>query len=627
MTRTFESATGLADALIDSIGKDLVVGVPIGIGKAIHVVDALFEKAVADRSMSLTIFTGLTLEAPRGDNELERRFLGPLVERLYAEWTDPAYADAVRRGRLPPNIEVREFYFRPGAYLANPLAQRNYTSVNYSQVVSELMELGVNVIAQLVSTQPEKPGRYSLSSNPEVTLDLLPRLDERRRQGQAVAIVGQVNRNLPYMTGEAELAEDAFDFILDAKDCDFPLFTLPNRRVSAADYATGMHVASLIPDGGTIQIGIGSLSDAVAHCLKLRHTSPEVFTEVLDRLPGGPRSERRSALPVERGPFERGLFASSELLSDALFSLFEDGLIKRPADGDDPSLIHAGFFIGSTKLYEHLEALSDDQRELIKMTRISHVNTLYGDEQYKRRQRRDARFMNEIMMATLLGAAVSDALDDGRVVSGVGGQFDFVSMAQALEGAYSILMCRARRIDKGVPRSNIRWSYAHATVPRHHRDVFVTEYGIAATRGLTDRQVIDAMLHIADAAFQPQLIDQAQNAGKLERSYAPAPDAGDNRLATLQGIFERDELRAYFPPYPLGTELTDSEQKLAAALEWLKVRTARRWPRYRLLAEALFATTRGDDAAIARMDLDRPKGLRQKVLRRLLSLALERTRA
>lgn len=465
MSRVFQSAKRLADTVVDSIGNNIVVGLPIGIGKAVHVIDALFERASSDPSISLTIFTGLTLETPRGRGTLESRFLDPLVERLYPQWQTPAYAVATRRDKLPGNIQVREFYLRPGAYLNSEVAQQNYTSINYSQVVAELLDLGVNVIAQLVASRPESEGRYSLSSNPEITLDLLPRLEDQRRNGRAIAMIGQVNKNLPYMLGDADLPADRFDFILDGACVDYPLFTLPNRRVAPADFATAMHVASLVPDGGTLQVGIGSLSDAVAHCLILRHKSPDVFSKVLDLLPGGGRSERRGELAIERSPFERGLFASSELMSDALFSLFEAGLIKRPADEDDPSVIHAGFFIGSTKLYEGLRTLEEAQRHRIRMTSISSVNTLFGDEKRKRRQRRLARFINETMMATLLGAAVSDALEDGRVVSGVGGQFDFVSMAHALEGAQSILMLRARRVSKGVASSNIRWNYAHTTVP------------------------------------------------------------------------------------------------------------------------------------------------------------------
>lgn len=627
MSRVFKSAVDLADVVIETVGNNIVVGLPIGIGKAVQVVDALFERAASDTSLSLTIFTGLTLEVPRGRAGFEKRFLDPLVDRLYLNWPTPAYADAIRQNKLPRNIQVREFYLRPGAYLGNRLVQQNYTSINYSQVVEELLKLGVNVIAQLIASRVESPGRYSLSSNPEITLDLLPRFEELRRDGKQVAMVGQLNGNMPYMLGDAEISADRFDFVLDADDADFPLFTLPNRRVGPADYATAMHVASLIPDGGTLQVGIGSLSDAVAHCLILRHTTPEVFADVLNRLPGGAKSARRSGTSIECAPFEQGLFASTELMSDALFALFDAGVIKRPADEEDASLIHAGFFIGSTHLYESLKSLSESQRRRINMTRISAVNTLFGDEHRKRRQRRHGRFVNETMMATVLGAAISDALEDGRVVSGVGGQFDFVSMAHALDDAQSILMVRARRVHAGVASSNIRWSYAHTTVPRHYRDVYVSEYGVAMTRGRTDSQVIDAMISIADAAFQPQLVKAAKRAGKLEDDYTTHSDARDNTPAAVHAVFDREELRPYFSRYPLGTELTATEQELVEALEWLKPQTARPWSTVCCLMKALIRGGRGEhQAALSRMDLEQPTGLRQRVMRRMLKLALENTK-
>ena len=259
MSQVYQSATELADSLILSLDKKIVLGLPIGIGKAAHVVDALFERATSDPSISLTIFTGLTLATPRSETELESRFIDPLVERLYAEWPTPSYVQAVSENYVPSNIKIREFYLRPGAYIGNDFAQQNYASINYSQVVAELLELGVNTVVQLVASRAGSPGKYSLSSNPEITLDLLPQLEARRSLGQAIAMVGQVNSNLPYMFGDAELDASRFDFILDSDELHFPLFGLPNRRVTPADYATGMHVASLIPDGGTLQLGIGSI--------------------------------------------------------------------------------------------------------------------------------------------------------------------------------------------------------------------------------------------------------------------------------------------------------------------------------------------------------------------------------
>lgn len=626
MTQLHNAADTLIDALISDVGKALVIGVPIGIGKAVHVVDALFARAESDPSISLTIFSGLTLSAPDVGSGLRARLVGPLFERLYANCPVPSYVARVASNSLPPNIQVREFYLRPGAYLGNALAQQSYTSINYSHVVDELLALGVNVIAQCVATDGTSRDRYSLSCNPEITLDLLPRLNERRQAGQKVAMVGQVNRELPYMYGDAELDADRFDYILEGEDFEFPLFGLLNRRVKPADFATGMHVASLIPDGGTLQLGIGSLSDAVAHCLRLRHDAADIFKHVLARLPGGTSSGRRQQLPVHTGPFTKGLYASTEMLGDAVFSLFQHGLLKRPADEDDSTLIHAGFFVGANALYEGLKALSPERRRLINMTRISYVNTLFGDEERKRRQRPHARFVNETMMATLLGAAVSDALDDGRVVSGVGGQFDFVSMALSLHDAHSILMLPASRTSNGRAVSNIRWAYGHATVPRHHRDLYVTQYGIAATRGKTDMQTIDAMLQIADSAFQDGLIKEAKAARKLAASYCLPRESTNNHAQTIESIFASEQIRSYFPEYPLGTDLTDIEQQLVAALEWLNVNTEHTAGKIRVVIDALIHGNATDHpGAMARLALDSGTGIGTRLQRRLVSFALRKT--
>ena len=614
----------MARAIVERVGPNIVLGLPIGIGKATHIADALFELAANDPSLSLTIFTGLTLEVPQARHDLERRFLEPLVARLYPDWPVPLYAKAIRQQSLPQNIEVHEFYLQPGAYLGDRYVQQRYASINYSQVANELMRLGVNVVAQLVAVSSERPDRYSLGANPDVTLDLMPWFDERRERGLPALLVGQINRDMPYMLGDAELEADAIDFVLDGDTYEHALFTLPNRRVSDGDYATAMHVASLVRDGGTIQVGIGSLSDAVAHCLKLRHQDPDRFASVLRRLPGGIATQRRRRLPIDVAPFDQGLYSSTELLSDALFSLFAADIVKRPADANTETVLHAGFFIGSSALYEALRSLPPDRRRLIDMTSISRVNTLFGDEQRKRTQRRDARFINETMMVTLLGAAVSDGLEDGRVVSGVGGQFDFVSMAQSLDDAMSILMCRARREHRGRVSSNIRWQYAHTTVPRHHRDVYVTEYGAAATRGCSDRDIVDRLLHVADAEFQPQLVDEARRAGKIECDYRLEADVADNRPEVIEEIF--DEQRAHFPPYPLGTELTSHEESLAEALGWLQTETATlRGKLRRVLASTFKPVDIRHAGALDRVGLKQTVGIRQHIMKQLLGEALERT--
>src|SRR3546814_17762946 len=105
--------------------------------------------------------------------------------------------------------------------------------------------------------------------------------------------------------------------------------------------------------------------------------------------------------------------------------------------------LHGGFFLGSKDLYRWLRELPARERQRIGMTRISHINELYGgQETLERLQRREARFFNTCMMPNLLGAATSDALDNGQVVSGVGGPYNFVAMAPELGESRPTLMLR-----------------------------------------------------------------------------------------------------------------------------------------------------------------------------------------
>lgn len=624
MSQTLSDPDALAQAILETVGPRIVLGLPVGIGKSIPIANALFRLASRNPSVTLRIFSGLTLEVPDGRSDLETRLVAPLAERLFANWPAADYLTAHRQGALPENIRVNEFYLKPGAFLGSSAVQQSYTSLNYSHVARELRELGVNVIAQLVAKRSESPDTYSLSCNPEITLDLLTA--DTAGSAQQLLLVGEVHEELPYMTGDAEVPRGRFSFVLDDPKASYPLFPLPNRRVAAADYATAMHVASVVPDGGTIQLGIGSLSDAVAHCLLLRHRDPALFAEVLGELPGGSKAAHRPPLAVETAPFSQGLYASSELLSDALFALFEGGVISRRPDPELPIVLQAGFFIGSSAFYGALRTLTESARRKIRMTRISEVNTLFGDEAAKRRARCKARFINETMIVTLLGAAASDGLEDGRVVSGVGGQFDFVAMGYELDDARSILMVRARRERRGVVRSNIRWRYAHATVPRHYRDLYVSEYGIAATRGGSDSEVVAQILNIADAEFQAELLDEAKRAGKIDRNYRVPAGAADNLPDSIVNVFRDPSVRPHFPDYPLGSELTAVEKQLVPALEWLESASGTQLRRLRLLAGALFQNESDRHREpLLRMKLEQPATIKERITRRLLLRALDET--
>jgi hypothetical protein len=258
---------------------------------------------------------------------------------------------------------------------------------------------------------------------------------------------------------------------------------------------------------------------------------------------------------------------------------------------------------------------------------ISFTNELYGDEEKKRAARVDARFVNNAMMATLLGAAVSDGLEGGRVISGVGGQYNFVAQAFALHGARSILTMDAVRTGAKA-QSNIRWSYGHETIPRHLRDIFVSEYGVADTRGKSDADVIASMLQIADSRFQGELARIAKEAGKLPKSYEIPAAYRENLPERITAALRPAREAGHLPAFPFGSDFTDVEQRLIPALQLLQ--DAQRTPLR--LAELLWrgwTRTPGaaDEQCLARLGLDKSPTLVERMYRALVAAALVESRA
>ena len=286
-----------------------------------------------------------------------------------------------------------------------------------------------------------------------------------------------------------------------------------------------------------------------------------------------------------------------------------------------------GFFLGPNDFYERLRTMPPQELAKIDMTRIDFINQLYGDEALKRAQRRKARFMNTTMIVSLLGAAASDALESGQVVSGVGGQYNFVAQAFALEGARALLALEATRFAGRKVASNIRWSYGHETIPRHLRDVFITEYGVADVRGKSDAEVIAAMLAIADSRFQDELVRQAKDAGKLPKGHEIPAVHRENFPERIAAALKPAREAGLLPSFPFGSDFTEVERRLIPALQLLQAaqRTPAQLPG--LLWEGLTRTPdAGDEQCLARLGLDRPGTLAERFYRALVSAALARTK-
>lgn len=714
--KVIADADACVEAVIERVGKRIVLALPLALGKPCHFVNALYRRAEADPELQLRIVTALSLNRPKAGSDLERRFLNPFLDRIFGDYPDLDYVAALQTDTLPPNVEVTEFFLNAGQYLNNPVQQQNYISSNYTHIARDMMALGVNVCAQLVSKETQDgETAFSLSSNPDLTLDIVRMVRAREAQGAPAAIVAQVNTRLPFMYHDAMVAPSTFDLILEHPSYDHQLFGSPNMPIATADYMIGLYASTLIRDGGTLQVGIGSLGDAIAYATCLRHQDNVTYQELLNRL--GIAERFASVIESSGGtaPFEQGLYGSSEMFVGGFMELYKAGILKRevfphtaiqelvnagktrgevvpgllealletgairsrlthtdfallqssgvlrddlafehdhirtaddlriPADLSDAAnlasieahclgerlkggvVMHGGFFLGNAEFYRWLNDMPAAERQRFAMTSVMFVNHLFGDPALAAAQRQDARFLNTTMMVTLNGGACSDALEDGRVVSGVGGQYNFVAMAHELPGARSVLMLRSTRSKGGKTTSNIVGHYGHITIPRHLRDIVITEYGIADLRGKCDKEIVAELLKVTDSRFQDELLDKAKRAGKIPTDYEIPAAFRNNTPEQLAHALKPFKADGHFPTFPFGTDFSPEEIVLGKTLKALKARLAGPAAMARALVEVADVGQIPETALpyLRRMQLDRPETLRDRMAQRLIVAELK----
>ena len=696
-----DSIEAAVDHVLDTIKGDVVLGIPLGVGKPNPFVNALYHRIKANPARKLRIITVLSLEKPVGHSDLERHFLEPLAERIFADYPDLQYVKDSRAGTLPPNIEVCEFFMKTGDYLGNEAAQLSYISTNYTFVARDMMLQGINVMAQAVAAKDGPDGmRLSLSSNPDVSFEVLDRM---RSAGTQLITVGVVNEQMPFMPNGAEVDPGFFDVILTDPKATHAVFAPPNNKVTAADYAIGLHASSLVADGGTLQIGIGSLGDAIGQALIVRDRHSAEYRAILESIcPDGLDGR-------EMGRFDQGLYGCSEMFVNAFLKLIEAGIIRREVFDDvllqqmlndgrikdetvTPDTLRAlldagrvrsplaaedlaflkhygilrsgvelngehlefedkrcgtnllddavfgavcasmlgsrlkhgkfmtgGFFLGPRDFYERLRTMPPQELAKIDMTRIDFINQLYGNDVLKRAQRRKARFINTTMIVTLLGAAASDTLESGQVVSGVGGQYNFVAMSHALPDARLLMMLRATHDNKDGLKSSIVWSYGSVTIPRHLRDVIITEYGVADLRGQPDGEVVKRLIQIADSRFQPELVKQAKAHGKLEAGYE-VPERYRNNLPEALA----DKLRPWaeaglLPDFPFGTDLTEDEIHMVKAMKKIKHASHHPAELLTMAVKSLWQNKEAPAAYLERLGLADAHSFKDLLIRRLFA--------
>ncbi|GAA5317586.1 MAG: hypothetical protein AseanaTS_27910 [Candidatus Pelagadaptatus aseana] len=707
----------VVDQIIERCGPHVKLFIPLGLGKPAQLTNALYQRVKASPNLQLTLLTALTLERPSPGKGLQKAYLEPIFERIFGGFVGYDYMADIRKGAIPDNVTVHEFFVKSGGLINVPSVQQNYISSNYTHAARDALHMGVNCIAQVVAVQGDQRDKISFGCNPEITLNAMAQAEKLGLKRPV--LVGQIHHQLPYMGNDAEVSADTFDLLLDNPDYSTRLFGAPNMPVTMNDFLIGLYASRLMKDGGTLQIGIGALGDAVAYGLKFRHEHNDQYHQLMQELQVQQRFGEVTSHWGEDDTFEQGIYGSSEMFVDGFLYLMKAGVLKKHvypdlrlqqwanqhpeaspkggaialtpeafrqwlsdgvipstltaeevsrlhtlgilnqncqwqdsgivvdgqtferADLTDPALLdaicqrglgeqlnstfmHGGFFLGPNQFYQELRELSETEQRGINMTDIRYMNHLYDNEELKRAQRQHARFINTCFTVSLMGAATSDALENGQVVSGVGGQYNFVSQAHELDGGRSILMIKATREKNGVVSSNIVPHYGHVTIPKHLRDIYISEYGIADVRGKCDADIVKAMLNIADSRFQPELLAEAKRSGKLPDDYQIPEIHRHNTPEHLAQIWQRSNGASAFPAFPFGSEFTPLEQQLGKALKHLAAAKSSKLALFKLIWQ-------GRDQAEAatpymeRMGLMSPAGLAQKMEAMALKGALRAT--
>jgi len=272
----------------------------------------------------------------------------------------------------------------------------------------------------------------------------------------AKIVIAEVNEHMPRTLGDSFIHISKLSTIVPVS---YPLPELPMSKASPLQEAIGRHVASLIPDGATLQMGIGGIPDGVLAALRDK----------------------------------KDLGVHTELFSDGIIDLVEAGVITNEKKTLHPGKIIAGFVLGTQRLYEFVH-----DNPIIELHPTEYVN-----DPFIIAQNDNMVAINSAIEVDLTGQVCADSIGS-RLYSGVGGQLDFIRGAARSKGGRPIIALPSTA--KGQSRIVAQLKPgAGVTTTRNDVHYVVTEYGIADLYGKTIRQRARALIDIAHPDFREAL--------------------------------------------------------------------------------------------------------------------------
>ena len=383
-------------------------------------------------------------------SDIRRELSGVTVAQVLAArsygYLDPSTVDHVRHvamffgGATRPGGQQGWIDFIPGCFSEIPsMIRRGY--------------IAADVVFAMASPM-DAEGKFSLSLGADYTMAAIER---------ARAIVLEVNPNVPFAHGNCHVHVSRVSALVERND---PLFEVALAKTGPVQQAIGQYVAELVDDGSTLQIGYGSIPDAV-----------------VAQLTG-----------------KRELGIHSEMIGDGILQLVECGAVTNRRKNYLPGRMVATFALGSARLYRFMH-----RNPAVEI----HPADFTNDPLLASRND-NLVAINGALQVDLLGQCGSESLGPSPY-SGTGGQADFVRAANRSHGGKAIIVlpstARNDTISRIVPTLT---AGTHVTTSKNDVNYVVTEYGVAQLRGKPAKRRAQELIAIAHPSFRAELAEQAR---------------------------------------------------------------------------------------------------------------------
>jgi 4-hydroxybutyrate CoA-transferase len=361
---------------------------------------------------------------------------------------------------MATHFRHRALFVGPNARAAVNEGRADYVPVFLSEV-PHLFERGALPLdAVLVNaTPPDAHGFCSLGVSVEA-------MHAAIRAARTVIV--QLNRAMPRTLGESFVRVDEIDL---AVEVDVPPYEHRDGSIGAVERRIGEHVAELVPNGATIQFGIGAIPAATALAL--------------------------------RG--HRDLGVHTEMFTDAVVDLVEAGVVTGARKERNRGKIVAAFVMGTARLYDFI-----NDNPMVEMRSVDFTNDTFVIRSFRR-----MTAINSAIEVDLSGQVVADSIGS-RIYSGIGGQMDFIRGAALAPEGRAIIALPSAAADGSISRiTSVLTSGAGVVTTRAHVRTIVTEWGVAELFGRSLRERAAALIAIAHPDHRDRLTSEAHRLGVI----------------------------------------------------------------------------------------------------------------